>query len=476
MEVINEKYYKLIIVICALMPTLTLANNKPEIYALHINGIDTTFPDAMKNTDALKSKLTTNTNMVIYNTVYNPTKGETEMEWWSSVKGALDVSTQKFYENNIPLTLDEFTQHIMVNRNLNYQTGTPEYSKFRSEMVESLQHVIVETGGENMQYVIDEFHGKVPLMYADVLKNLKANNVYQDNKYVLLLPHSQGNIYANELYTYLTQTEGFSSKNIYLFGFASPAAYELGSFSGGEIYYGNNYITSSNDSVVGLVRSVYSSGKVLSANVTIAKNEQDKSGHGLISTYLNDSYAVERYNKYFKAVMLSYFEDIKKKYGKYELWVREPNLLTTNGQSLCESAVCTGGLYLQFPPYTSNTDTQASIVPGEKKYRQYYLMTESVGPIKLYAGHSKEVQNSATTFEIKMLGNYRLDHTSPDFQCDMNFYKTCIKTESRTSKNLFGIGMFLEGDYSAGYLDFVRSYRPDVIYESYIYSGLIEIH
>ncbi len=114
---------------------------------------------------------------------------------------------------------------------------------------------------------------------------------------ILLVGHSQGTFYTNEMYKYLI-SHGVPRESIAVYNIATPASYVAG---------GGLYVTSSNDKIIGSIRdteiegnkqihlnSYYTAGSVVSsalrANITIAKEqgwEENKfGGHGF-SVYMD---------------------------------------------------------------------------------------------------------------------------------------------------------------------------------------------
>lgn len=114
---------------------------------------------------------------------------------------------------------------------------------------------------------------------------------------ILLVGHSQGAFYTNELYNYLT-THGVPKESIAVYNIATPASYVAG---------GGQYVTSSNDKVMNAIRDWEVSGNVeihansnylvggivasaLRANITLPKEEEwssDQYGGHHFSLYLN---------------------------------------------------------------------------------------------------------------------------------------------------------------------------------------------
>lgn len=99
-----------------------------------------------------------------------------------------------------------------------------------------------------------------------------------ENQKILLVPHSQGNLYANSAYAALTSgADAIPSGSIKIFGIASPASNMAGN---------SDYITSTNDLVINGLRAA-SGLSVLPANFTVSITTADLSGHGMTEVYLN---------------------------------------------------------------------------------------------------------------------------------------------------------------------------------------------
>ncbi|HPR84100.1 MAG TPA: hypothetical protein PL034_00885, partial [Candidatus Paceibacterota bacterium] len=91
---------------------------------------------------------------------------------------------------------------------------------------------------------------------------------------LLLIAHSQGNFYANDIYNSIASKDGGVPKeSIAIYGIGTPTSYIAG---------GGKYILSSNDEIMNWVR-LWGFLDVLPANVTIEGGEEgdDKRGHNL---------------------------------------------------------------------------------------------------------------------------------------------------------------------------------------------------
>lgn len=141
--------------------------------------------------------------------------------------------------------------------------------------------------------------------FGDWLKSIEQTYQQKDGEYVsdydlttillqlypeittrrlLLVGHSQGTFYSNELYNYLTD-HGFPAADIAVYNLATPAAYVAG---------GGNYLTSSNDQLVKSVRAlaarVHAPAPLLPNIVLpLAPGEEEQglyAGHSISDDYL----------------------------------------------------------------------------------------------------------------------------------------------------------------------------------------------
>lgn len=300
----------IIISILFMICTNSLFADNSKLHLLHINGLNTIRDKAGCNLKVYQRAAITTPN-VLWDIVYNPTQSGDEWSWMASIKGFIDVWLQKWHEGNHLPTLDEFTQQAMQAQNLDYLAGSNEYEQFKSSLIEQFQQLLLDDGGKNMETIVDEFHNIVPIQYASVLNLLRSESkadYSKNNDYVIFLPHSQGNIYANNLYNYLTQTEKFSASKISIFGFASPAKTEYGQMSCNSSV--PNYITSTNDSIIAWARLMFGEQDILPNNITIPKNDDSTSGHSLIENYLSDRNSVNAMSSFINITSNNCFKEL----------------------------------------------------------------------------------------------------------------------------------------------------------------------
>ncbi len=117
---------------------------------------------------------------------------------------------------------------------------------------------------------------------ADVI----LSNMFSEVKTqkILLVGHSQGAFYTNEIYKYLIDS-GVPVSAISVYNIDTPSNYTSG---------GGIYLTSSNDTVINGIRNdvstnpgLYGTNQPLTANINISLQSGDDTGHLFVSTYLN---------------------------------------------------------------------------------------------------------------------------------------------------------------------------------------------
>lgn len=242
-----KKYLLILIVVL----TKTCFGN-PMIYALHINGISTSITEAQDNLEQLTALQVTKTNLVKWRLLYNQTDG-----LWDDLSDVFNQKTQE--KQNI--TIDDFVVAYIKANNLQAESGTTEYEFIKQSIKDDFIND-PQYSGRNLESIVSQFNQLVP---------------DKENSYILLLPHSQGNLYANQLYNYLTSTEeNYDSQHLRIFGIATPA---------NEISGSGDYVTSSNDLVISGIRLIKS---VLPSNININFSLSDILGHNLIDIYLTD--------------------------------------------------------------------------------------------------------------------------------------------------------------------------------------------
>ncbi len=233
-----------------------------------------------------------------------------------------DIAHQKSMEQQI-ITLEDYTNSYMQAYGLNYPVGSLEYRALESQMYPIYSESFKEAEGANFDVILDEFGLVVPSRFSSVVQLLERGNTELKNinlksltkaegnptnpAYVILLPHSQGNLYANELYDYLISNNLFDKTEIAAYGIGSAAnsndggVYMTSSLVSLEHKTGldfgniNSYLTSNNDFVISGERILWS--KTLPGNFEIPFNLSFPLGHNLIEVYLSNQAASAQISK-----------------------------------------------------------------------------------------------------------------------------------------------------------------------------------
>ena len=224
----------------------------------HINGIMTDLPGARDNLKRL-SEVYGNAyreHLIVYGLAYNQTRGFAP----DMVASATQVIRQY-----IGATWDNFMQAVTFGF---YSVGMPKATS------DAIAKKIVAAWGFNQA---NPYNKDIDL--AEIVNSI--NTTGQKSAKKLLIGHSQGTLYMNEVYDRLVGT-GFKATSIGAIGIA--AATNI-------VRTGNTYLTSDNDTVVDSVRVatalINPLNNVLPANVSIPRT--DALGHNLRSVYLNDA-------------------------------------------------------------------------------------------------------------------------------------------------------------------------------------------
>lgn len=234
----------------------------------HINGIRTTQEAAERNVDALRTSFGPRfrNSHVAYFLAYNPTGGlpvdlaEVLAQKQVEFPGASLVQMLRYLLTHLPGTLPS----QLVNDLATYWAGW--------------------VNGHRSSYnTFDDvsLRGIVDVVRANALPSNR----------VLLVAHSQGNLYANRVVEIVTTEVApgwgrpVAEKSIGILSVATPAAYVAGQRSSHKAY-----LTSNNDLVINALRNgvppATPPSVVLAPNITIELTADDPSGHGFREIYL----------------------------------------------------------------------------------------------------------------------------------------------------------------------------------------------
>lgn len=236
-------------------PRLAKADTCGRYEIFHINGIQTTETDANRNLDRLTVAYGNahNEHLIAYRLAYNPTQG--------ALLDLVDVFAQKL--NEYPGATFSMIVRAFLGR---VRDPLPV------SLADELQRILIERIRST---------GYVSLNDADlaaVVDRIRRQRL--SGAKTLLVPHSQGNLYANSAYTLLTQAAGnpVPPKSLAIVGVASPAAFVAGA--------NGRYVTSRQDLVIFGLRKLLGNGNVLPGNVTQPLTLDDPLGHSFQAIYL----------------------------------------------------------------------------------------------------------------------------------------------------------------------------------------------
>lgn len=221
-----------------------------EIY--HINGITTTRDEALRNRDALSGAYGNahEEHLIKYNVAYNRTAG--------ALRDLIDVFNQKRGEYPA-ISVEVFAKALLFG-----VVQAPLTTPIVADIRKALAARVISSG--ETSYSDADLHEIVAAV----------RSVHRPAGRVLLVPHSQGNLYANLAYDRLTSGSAptVQTKSIAIVGVATPASSVRG---------GGKYVTSTLDVVIGALRSAL---PVLPPNVTQPFTLDDALGHNFIKIYL----------------------------------------------------------------------------------------------------------------------------------------------------------------------------------------------
>jgi len=228
------------------------------------NGVNNTLPQAGESLIALESEIgeSHNKKSIKYELLYNNTEGLSQ-----DVHEVFRQRASEFKESHYEiLTAIENGDSNLLNKLIGlYRDSEKEILELK-QMVDNLKAAsIVALLG-------------VPLTSSDYKNhNEKLAGFANQNNQLLLVAHSQGNLFMNHAYDHILPA--ITKEDIRAVHIA-PASQTLR----------GNYILSDNDVVIYGLRLAYGDESVPDTNVRIPFRWSEISGHALIDTYLNQQY------------------------------------------------------------------------------------------------------------------------------------------------------------------------------------------
>jgi len=167
------------------------------------------------------------------------------------------------------------------------------YGATWSNFYNAVQSAIYAAGmsqatAKTISKTVDDLYGLTkPAPYQDadlndIVTAIQAVTQWSPGVRIVIVPHSQGNLYANLVVPKLVAL-GVPLTSIGVVGVAVPYS---------SVPTGNTYVTSANDLVIDSVRAalanIPAAAPILAANVTVPYNSADLLGHDFIVTYFAD--------------------------------------------------------------------------------------------------------------------------------------------------------------------------------------------
>lgn len=263
MKIIHSVLATILIIITTFKVVASCESNVDNIQTLYINGMFTSYSDAIANKNTIVQFISEN----LATHGFNPSAEfvHNNSEW--ILEQALQVLHQKIEDNESTEAIFEF---------INNDSG------FLDSLTDTEQ---VQDYLQSIQYVYDFSANE-----EDAQEAIAATEDMLDScSRIVLITHSQGNFYANvimnSIYSSYTCPSGYSITDYPMLGnmqIASPVNYPGGAIS---LIYPQiiGHITNNNDLIMGLVRNTMGA---TDSNYESEKNDSDFSGHGLEVSYL----------------------------------------------------------------------------------------------------------------------------------------------------------------------------------------------
>lgn len=346
-----------------IISTLVVCNvfASPKIYVFHINGVNTKYSDALNNADQLQKLANISSNMLSnsgrFDLLYNSDESGSFCSLCNQVG---DVLHQKKLEYK-DVTVDDFVTAYMKTYNLHYESGGTDYEILKIGIKDDYLKDKTFVGA-NLDDIYNQYNTKTQqsMKFGGVLNFLSnvTNNEGGTKPYVLLLPHSQGNLYANELYEYAISTGAVTPDHIAIYGIANPASKMDGvinpeSSPDGNVSDSAHYTTADNDFVIHSL-SVFSminpiSNSPMPANIHLNTcNDLLELCHGLVDAYLADSTVSMQIAKQINLFLIALKHkiatslEIRLAVGPYGVtYAGVPTTVVTPSQTvLCDNKAC----------------------------------------------------------------------------------------------------------------------------------------
>ena len=200
-----------------------------------------------------------------------------------------------FFLNGIRTTIERAHENAQIVREMlgNNYNGTPltVYTSYNPTEAHYFNPFAYDQGDLAEVYAQKEAEGKERYEDAVVVNHSTTYAVsLLAGNHVMIVSHSQGNLYANAIYDYLRNKDWGRHLNLAAFGIAAVAT------PADFVATGGGYVTSFSDLVIDMVRLRYS---VLPSNDFTVEHlpANDRMGHGFSEIYTNPDYPIRNHTK-----------------------------------------------------------------------------------------------------------------------------------------------------------------------------------
>ncbi len=276
------------ILLTSLISFSAFAEVQPILYQYYINGINTTEKEAKKNLDKLNENLKFQNSVqgtfisknisLLYNEKPSPIDA-------GVFKQILDSIRQKKQEWE-KLTIEDIVDNVMTVYGYIYPIDSEEYKNLTISVKKSIDE-LYNPVGFNFEKIVTDFE----------LQSGLTNFKNMDDKYFIIIGHSQGNLYANELISYFNAKSIDKKDHFAELSIATPASVVNG-FNWNYSSYEQRYVNAYKD-IINRVPGALSPTSFINKD-----NPNDPNSHSLINTYFyydeTKNQIIQRYGNMIK--------------------------------------------------------------------------------------------------------------------------------------------------------------------------------
>lgn len=341
------------LMLCSLINTSEATPNSVIMYQYYINGINTTRQEGIKNTAMLNKNLNSlnyvNGNLITNNIalLYNEKPSPIELGVFKQIMDSILQKASEKYN----FELEDIMNSVMEVYGFIYPKDSEEYISLSNSVKEYLDS-LKDVSGFNFDKILEDFENQ------SGITSLKEAS----NKYFVIIGHSQGNLYANELV--FNSRSQIPPENFALLQIATPASSVNGFDWNPKDPYsmgpsGAKNVTSMHD----IIRKTPNS--LPAGNYQEYIDPEDTICHSLSLTYLTDSYLKSAIISSYRKLIISFIEHAKENSPIYKM--NEANRIVLNG-------------YQNYPYYKDNFDRVYVFLNDEQEYSVNSLVSSTIAP------------------------------------------------------------------------------------------------